>query len=116
LSCCLLSNTGITYSPGEELALVEHLRGMALTTGAQREIKSLIVVLISLGKDEIARQVQNCVDNFEMIQKAAIKLAEDTVGNDIIDETTHTLENYVRNMRALPRHDTWQTKVLMPPQ
>lgn len=107
----------MVYSPGEELALVEHLRGMALTAGVQREIKSLVVVLLSLGKDEIARQVQNCVDNFEMTQKAAVKLAEDTVGNEIIDETAHTLENYVKNLRALPQHDiSWQTKVLMPPQ
>ncbi|KAF3331653.1 elongator complex protein 1 [Carex littledalei] len=104
-------------SPGEELALVEHLRGMALTAEAQREIKSLVVVLISLGKDEIARQVQNCVDNFELSQKAAVKLAEDTTGNEIIDETAHTLDNYVKTMRALPRHDiSWQTKVLLPPQ
>lgn len=105
------------YSPGEELALVDHLRGMALTAEAQREIKSLVVVLISFGKDEIARQVQNCVDNFELSQKAAVKLAEDTTDNEIIDETGHTLDNYVKTMRALPRDDiSWQTKVLLPPQ
>ncbi|KAJ4792991.1 Elongator complex protein 1 [Rhynchospora pubera] len=104
-------------SPGEELALVEHLRGMALASGAQREIKSLVVVLLSLGKYDIARQVQNCVDNFEVTQKAAVKLAEDTIGNEIIDEAAHTLENYVKILRALPRHDiSWHTKVLMPPQ
>ncbi|KAL5196557.1 hypothetical protein ABZP36_000069 [Zizania latifolia] len=52
-------------SPGEEMALVEHLKGMSLTSGALNELKSLLVVLIQLGKGETARQVQLAGDNFE---------------------------------------------------
>ncbi|KAJ4970844.1 hypothetical protein NE237_003943 [Protea cynaroides] len=45
-------------SPGEEMALVEHLKGMPLTTGAQHELKSLLVSLVMLGMEDIARKLQ----------------------------------------------------------
>nr|CAB3498548.1 unnamed protein product [Digitaria exilis] len=67
-----------TTSPGEEMALVEHLKGMALTGSAEKELKSLLVVLIQLGKEECARQLQLAADNFEVSQRAAVKLTEDT--------------------------------------
>ncbi|OEL24673.1 Elongator complex protein 1 [Dichanthelium oligosanthes] len=65
--------------PGEEMALVEHLKGMALTGSAENELKSLLVVLIQLGKEESARQVQQAADSFEVSQRAAVKLTEDTI-------------------------------------
>ncbi|KAJ1291579.1 hypothetical protein BS78_02G326300 [Paspalum vaginatum] len=106
-------------SPGEEMALVEHLKGMALTGSAQNELKSLLVVLIQLGKEESACQVQESASSFEVSQRAAVKLAEDTVCNDKVDEKAHTLEHYVRMLRA---HDSahsetgsWRIKALCPP-
>uniref|UniRef100_A0A0D9X0C7 Elongator complex protein 1 n=1 Tax=Leersia perrieri TaxID=77586 RepID=A0A0D9X0C7_9ORYZ len=106
-------------SPGEEMALVEHLKGMSLTSGALTELKSLLVVLIQLGKEETARQVQLAGDNFEISQRAAVKLAEDTVSNDRIDENAHTLEHYVKMLRAHQPADTetncWRIKALSPP-
>ncbi|KAL5199186.1 hypothetical protein ABZP36_002698 [Zizania latifolia] len=107
-------------SPGEEMALVEHLQGMSLTSGALNELKSLLVVLIQLGKEEIARQVQLAGDNFEISQRAAVKLAEDTVPNDKIDENAHTLEHYMKMLRAHQPTDSetncWRIKALSPPR
>lgn len=98
---------------------MEHLKGMSLTAGAQNELKSLLVVLIQLGKEETARQVQQAGDNFEVSQKAAVKLAEDTVSNDKIDENAHTLEHYVKMLRAhqptASETASWRIKALSPP-
>lgn len=105
-------------SPGEEMALVEHLKGMALTGSAENELKSLLVVLIQLGKEESARQVQQAADNFVVSQRAAVKLAEDTVCNDKVDENAHTLEHYVRMLRAHgsghSETGSWRIKALSP--
>uniref|UniRef100_A0A0A9F2R5 IDP267 n=1 Tax=Arundo donax TaxID=35708 RepID=A0A0A9F2R5_ARUDO len=102
------------------MALVEHLKGMALTGSAQNELKSLLVILLQLGKEEIARQVQQAGDSFEMSQKAAVKLAEDTVCNDKIDENAHTLHHYVTMLRAHePGYSeetaSWRIRALSPP-
>nr|ACF79743.1 unknown [Zea mays] len=107
-------------SPGEEMALVEHLRGMALTGGAQNELKSLLVALIQLGKAETARRVQEAADSFEVSQRAAVKLAEDTVSSDRVEERAHTLERYVRMLRDRESGHgeaggTWRINALSPP-
>ncbi|OVA18310.1 IKI3 [Macleaya cordata] len=105
-------------SPGEEIALVDHLKSMALTTGAQRELKSLIVTLVTLGKEDTARKLQRSGDGFQLSQRAAVKLAEDTISNDNMDEKTHTLDHYIQKVRGeLPQSDaiSWQSKVLLPP-
>lgn len=107
-------------SPGEEMALVEHLRGMALTGGAQNELKSLLVALIQLGQAETARRVQEAADSFEVSQRAAVKLAEDTVSSDRVEERAHTLERYVRMLRDRESGHgeaggTWRIKALSPP-
>ncbi|CAD5166643.1 unnamed protein product [Musa acuminata subsp. malaccensis] len=103
-------------SPGEELALVEYLKGMSLTESSQRELKSLVVTLIMLGLEEIARKLQSAADAYQISQQAAVRLAEDTVTNDVLDENTHTLENYMKRLKALyvkalPR----LSKALLPP-
>ncbi|KAI3852442.1 hypothetical protein MKX03_009405 [Papaver bracteatum] len=105
-------------SPGEELALVDHIKSMALTTGAQHELKSLIVSLLTVGEEDTARKLQRAGDTFQISQMAAVKLAEDTISNDNMDEKTHTLENYIHKVRGeLPISDTisWRSKVLLPP-
>ncbi|KAJ3682747.1 hypothetical protein LUZ60_012974 [Juncus effusus] len=103
-------------SAGEELALVDHLNQISLTPAAQREIKSLILTLLSVGKDEIALHVQTSVDTFELTQRAAVRLTEDTMGNEIIDEANHTLERYVRVLRGGERGDGWRVRALVPAQ
>ncbi|XP_058109769.1 elongator complex protein 1 isoform X2 [Magnolia sinica] len=105
-------------SPGEEMALVEHLKGMSLTVGAQRELKSLIHALVMLGKEETARKLQRVGENFELSQRAAVKLAEDTMSDEKIDENTHTLEHYIQKVRGeglCSEALSWQSKVLLPP-
>ena len=106
-------------SPGEEMALVDHLKGMSLTTDAQKELRSLLVVLTQLGKEDTARQVQLAGDNFEVSQMAAVKLAEDTMSTDKIDENVHTLEHYTKMLRAHQpasgETSSWRIKALSPP-
>ncbi|KAI5012083.1 hypothetical protein ZWY2020_024217 [Hordeum vulgare] len=106
-------------SPGEEMALVEHLKGMSLAIGAQKELKSLLVVLTQLGKEDVARQVQLAGDNFEISQVAAVKLAEDTMSTDKMDENAHTLEHYTKMLRAhqpaAGETSSWRIKALSPP-
>jgi elongator complex protein 1 len=101
------------------MALVEHLKGMALTGSAENELKSLLVALIQLGKEESARQVQQATDNFVVAQRAAVMLAEDTVCHDKVDENAHTLEHYVRKLRAHgsghSETGSWRIKALSPP-
>ncbi|GJN31741.1 hypothetical protein PR202_gb20177 [Eleusine coracana subsp. coracana] len=106
-------------SPGEEMALVEHLKGMALKSSERNELKNVLVVLLQFGKEEIARQVQQAGDNFEVSQRAAVKLAEDTVCDSKIDENAHTLEHYMRMLRALEsgyseESTSWRIKALSP--
>ncbi|KAF8396752.1 hypothetical protein HHK36_018382 [Tetracentron sinense] len=105
-------------SPGEEMALVEHLKGLSLTTAAQRELKSLLVALVMLGKEETARKLQRTGDGFQLSQQAAVKLAEDTISNEIIDEKAYTLEHYIPKVRGevpLSEAFLWQSKVLLSP-
>ncbi|KAK9283709.1 hypothetical protein L1049_011959 [Liquidambar formosana] len=103
-------------SPGEEIALVEHLNSMSLTSGGKRELKSLLVSLVMLGKEETARKLQRFGENFQLSQLAAVKLAEDTMSSDSIDEHAHTLEHYIQKVRSELQHSEtfpWQLKVLL---
>ncbi|KAF6163588.1 hypothetical protein GIB67_022153 [Kingdonia uniflora] len=106
-------------SPGEELALVEHLKSMSLTSGAQRELKSLVVTLLMLGKEETARKLQRAGESFQLSQMASVKLAEDTISNVNIDEKTHTLEHYLQKVKEDLPHQlealSWRSEVLLPP-
>lgn len=106
-------------SPGEEMALVEHLKGMALIAGVERELKSLLHALVMLGKEETARKLQRVADTFQMSQHAAVVLAEDTISNNNIDEKRHCLEHYVQKVKGeFPFSEalSWQFKVLLRPQ
>ncbi|KAL1295662.1 hypothetical protein HN51_056516 [Arachis hypogaea] len=103
-------------SPDEEMALVEHLKGMSLTPEARRELKSLLVSLMMLGEGETARKLQHVAENFQLSQIAAVRLAEETMSNDIINEQAHTLEQYSRKVRS-HMHDSeafsWRLKVFI---
>ncbi|XP_052205428.1 elongator complex protein 1 [Diospyros lotus] len=104
-------------SPGEEMALVEHLKGMSLTTGAKLELKSLLVSLVMLAKEDIARRLQHIGEKFQLSQMAAVKLAEDAMSSDIIDEQAYSLDHYIQKVRKVAHSDTfsWQSKVLLSP-
>ncbi|KAI3731084.1 hypothetical protein L1987_62267 [Smallanthus sonchifolius] len=66
-------------SPDEEMALVEHMKGMCLTDGARRELKSLLGCLVMIGKEDTARKLQRVAENFQLSQISAVKLAEDAI-------------------------------------
>ncbi|XP_061372397.1 elongator complex protein 1 isoform X2 [Gastrolobium bilobum] len=103
-------------SPDEELALVEHLKGMSLTVEARRELKSLLVSLMMFGEGETARKLQQMGENFQLSQMAAVRLAEDTMSNDTINEYAHTLEQYTRKVR-IEMHNSealsWRIKMFL---
>ncbi|XP_020585406.1 elongator complex protein 1 [Phalaenopsis equestris] len=103
-------------SPGEEMALIEHLKAMALTDDALRQLKSLLSALLMLGKEEIARPLQSSGYNFQLSQYSAVKLAEDVMATDRIDDRTQTLEHYIEQRREswLSEARSWQFKVLAP--
>ncbi|XP_076957188.1 elongator complex protein 1-like isoform X2 [Bidens hawaiensis] len=105
-------------SPDEEMALVEHMKGMSLTAGAKRELKSLLGCLVMIGKEDIARKLQRVAENFQLSQISAVKLAEDAVSCDIVDEHTFVLEAYMKKLRnELLRSEEffWQSKVFVTP-
>ncbi|XP_078429226.1 IKI3 family protein [Wolffia australiana] len=81
-------------SPGEEMALVDHLKGMALTTTAEREVNSLTLSLIVLGNTRAAGQLQSAVVNFIRAHQAAVKLCEDASCTETLDPVTQTLDYY----------------------
>lgn len=103
-------------SPDEEMALVEHLKGMSLTAEARNELKSLLVSLMMFSEGETARKLQQMGENFQLSQMAAIRLAEDTMSNDTINEYEQTLEQYtrkVRNEMHVSEALSWRIKVFL---
>lgn len=109
---------GCYCSPGEEMALVDHLKGMSLTAGAKHELKSLLVSLVMLGEEETARKLQNTGENFQLSQMAAFKLAEDTMSTDVINEHAHKLECYVQTLKIELKNSeafSWRSQVFLSP-
>ncbi|PWA76174.1 IKI3-like protein [Artemisia annua] len=105
-------------SPDEEMALVDHLKGMSLASGAARELKSLLACLVMIGKEDIARKLQRVGENFQLSQKAAVKLAEDAMACDIVDEHVFVLELYIKKLRnelLQSEEFSWQSKVFVTP-
>lgn len=103
-------------SPDEEMALVEHLKGMSLTVEARRELKSLLVSLMMFGETETCKKLQQMGENFQLSQMAAVRLAEDTVSNDTINEYAHTLEQYTQKVRSEMHNSeafSWRLKVFL---
>ncbi|KAJ8766091.1 hypothetical protein K2173_020607 [Erythroxylum novogranatense] len=103
-------------SPGEEIALVEHLKGMSLTSETKRELRSLLICLGTLGVEEIARKLCRMVENFQLSHIAAVKLAEDTMSSDKIEEQTQTLDYYLAKTRTETYHLevlSWRPKVFV---
>ncbi|CAJ1977705.1 unnamed protein product [Sphenostylis stenocarpa] len=104
-------------SPDEEMALVEHLKGMSLTVEARRELKSLLVSLMMFGECETCRKLQLMGENFQLSQMAAVRLAEDTISNDTINEYAHTLEQYAQKVKTELHNSeafSWRLRVFLP--
>lgn len=102
------------------MALVEHLKGMSLAVGARHEIKSLLISLLMLGKEDLARKLQHSCTNFQLSQFAAVELAKDTMSTDSLDDRIYSLEHYCAKIKKeLQQHSeaatslSWQLKVLV---
>lgn len=96
---------------------MEHLKGMSLTVEARNELKSLLVSLMMFGEGETARKLQQMGENFQLSQMAAVKLTEDTMSNDTINEYEQTLEQYTRKVRNEMHKSealSWRIKVFLP--
>lgn len=100
------------------MALVEHMKGMSLAAGAARELKSLLASLVMIGKEDIARKLQRIGENFQLSQIAAVKLADDAISCDIVDENKFVLEFYIKKLRKellQSEEFSWQSKVFVAP-
>ncbi|KAG6670046.1 hypothetical protein I3843_01G275600 [Carya illinoinensis] len=105
-------------SPGEEMALVEHLKGMSLTAGAKRELKSLLGSLVMTSEEATARKLQHTAENFQISQMAAVQLAEDAMPSDSINEQAHTLELYIQRVKSEAQNSEaffWRSKIFLYP-
>lgn len=68
------------------------------------------------GEEETARKLQFTVENFQPSKMAAVKLAEDTISSDIVNEHLHDLECCVNIVRSEPKISeafSWPFKVVM---
>jgi elongator complex protein 1 len=91
---------------------------MSLTAGARRELKSLLLSLVMLSEEEIARKLQRAGENFQLSQMAAFQLAEETMSSDRIDEHAHTLEHYIAKVRTELQNSeafSWRSKIFLSP-
>ncbi|PIM98416.1 IkappaB kinase complex, IKAP component [Handroanthus impetiginosus] len=103
-------------SPDEEMALVEHLKGMSLAEGAKCELKSLLISLVMIGEEDTARKLQRTAEKFQLSQIAAVKLANDAMSTDNIDEQAFNLDNYIQNVRKEVQNSdafSWQSRILL---
>ncbi|KAH6803923.1 IKI3 family protein [Perilla frutescens var. frutescens] len=102
-------------SPDEEMALVEHLKGMSLAEGAKCELKSLLICLVMLGEEDTARKLQRTAEKFQLSQIASVKLADDSMSVDNIDEHAFNLDSYIQSVRKQLHYSdafSWQSKIL----
>ncbi|KAL8159767.1 hypothetical protein V2J09_001304 [Rumex salicifolius] len=102
-------------SADEEMALVEHLKGMAIIAEAKVEVKSLLACLLMLGLLDTATKVQHMAETFQLQQMAAVKLAEDAKLNDVIDEHVYSLDRYIQRVKGELQSSVdfaWRSKML----
>lgn len=100
------------------MALVDHLKGMRMMEGGKRELKSLLICLVTLGETESAQKLQQTAENFQVSQVAAVELADDTVSSESVDEEVYCLERYVQKTRSTARDSdafSWMLKVFTSP-
>lgn len=100
------------------MALVEHLKGMSLAEAAKCELKSLLISLVMLGEEETARKLQRIAEKLQLSQIAAVKLAEEAMPSDSVDQHVFTLDHYVEKARKQAEEEksdafSWRSKVLL---
>lgn len=89
-----------------------------MTSGAKRELKTLLSALLMLGMEEISRKLQHIGETFQLSHMAAVKLAEDSTSTDILDDQTYSLDRYLKKVKS-EEYDSetfaWRSKILILP-
>lgn len=91
---------------------------MAITSGARRELKSLLSTLLMLGMEETARKLQHIGETFQLSNVAAVKLAEDATSTDVVDDQTYALDRYLKKVKSEVCDSeafSWRSKILILP-
>lgn len=60
------------YSPGEEAALVEHMKGMELRDITLEAVQKLLHALVLLGHTQVAEKLQHVTSRFQNSQRKAV--------------------------------------------
>ncbi|KAL3695969.1 hypothetical protein R1sor_010045 [Riccia sorocarpa] len=104
-------------SPGEEMALVEHLRGTVLSGTKLEEQRLLLQALLQLGLEDIARKLQRTISHFINVQEAAVRQAEEKIKEEqsrdqIPEQEREQVEQIRSNPTVGPKNVQWQWEVL----
>ncbi|KAG6554048.1 hypothetical protein Mapa_003963 [Marchantia paleacea] len=75
-------------SPGEEMALVQHMKGTALSAVKVEEQRLLLQALLQLGFERIARQLQRALTHFITVQEDAVRQAEEKLKEEQSQESS----------------------------
>ena len=90
-----------------------------MTSGAMRELKFLLSALLLLGMEETAWKLQHIGETFQLSQIAAVKLANDAMSTEIIDDSTYALDRYLKKVKHeeydSSEASSWRSKILFSP-
>lgn len=107
-------------SPGEELGLIEYIRGMAVSKRMLEEVRRLLGALLLLGHYDVASRVQAALALFQATQKAAQESVEEEAR---IDDAVETMRPVASAASALapapgvaPLSVSWRLAVLETPE
>lgn len=68
------------------MALVEHMKGTALSAVKAEEHRLLLQALLQLGFESIARQLQRALTHFISVQEDAVRQAEEKLKEEQLQE------------------------------
>lgn len=109
-------------SPGEELGLIEYVRGMAVSKRMLEEVRRLLGALLLLGHYDVASRVQEALALFQATQKAAQESVEEEARIDDAVETVRPVTSAASALAPAPASGvaalslSWRLAVLETPE
>lgn len=97
-------------SPGEEIALLEHLKELSLSTRLKEELGRLLQVLVFCAQQEAAKRLQDVASQYESTQREAVRLAQQKRAQE------NTAEVTIHDNLPTQEEVTWKLEVLNPPE
>ncbi|XP_002991968.2 elongator complex protein 1 [Selaginella moellendorffii] len=86
-------------SPGEELALVEHLKNMAISPQLADELRPLLQILVFVKREDLSCKLQQAASKFQATQAEAMRAVEEngitvdkTAANRVVNWSYQALE------------------------